>query len=148
MQENLTLHTPYTIRFIDATISEESSFYLHTNYEVSFPFSAKYDNTKYTLEQLLGLINNFCIFHAKVKLTSESKQNIHSPIPIEVFRYKLLEDGSWYSVNTAPSKHKDGQIVEGALWSNGLFYIIRNEDLVTDAALYIDQLTKDFNQYP
>lgn len=148
MESSLTLHTPHTLQYIDATISEESSYNLHTKYESYFPFHVKYDNSKYNLEELVNLINNFAIFHAKIKLSSDSKQSIASPIPIEVFRYKLLEDGSWYSVNTAPSKHKDGQIVEGALWSNGLFCIIRDENQILDAALYIDQYTKDFHKYP
>lgn len=148
MESNLTLHTPHTLQYIDATISEDSSYYLHKNYEVTFPFHVKYDNSKYNLEELINLINNFAIFHAKIKLSSDSMQSVASPIPIEVFRYKLLEDGSWYSVNTAPSKHKDGQIVEGALWSNGLFCIIRDENQILDAALYIDQYTKDFHKYP
>lgn len=148
MESNLTLHTPYTISYIDATMSEDSSYYLQTNYQSHFPFYVKYDNSKYSLEDLLTLINNFTIFHGKIKLSAESKQNVPSPIPIEVFRYKLLEDGSWYSVQTAPSKHKDGNIVEGALWSNGMFYIIKDKDKIIDAVLYMDQHTKDFHRYP
>lgn len=146
--EGAVLHTPYTISNIDATISEESSYYLHTQYENHFPFSVKYDNSKYTMEQILDVINTFCVFHAKVKISKDSNQSVPSSIPIEVFRYKLLDDGSWYSVNTAPSRHKDGSIVEGALWSNGLFYIKTYQNKIFEAALYIDLHTKDFHRYP
>lgn len=145
---DLTLHTPETISDIEATISEDSSHYLHNNYEVSFPFSIKYDNSKHTLDQVIYLATQFSIFHSKIKLGGETPQSVTSRVPIDVFRYKRLEDGSWYAVKTAPSKHKDGDIVEGALWSNGMFYIVKKDKSIIEAALYIDQYTKDFYRYP
>jgi predicted restriction endonuclease len=145
---DLTLHTPETISEVEATISEDSSYYLHTNYESTFPFYTKYDNSKYSIDQILYLATQFSVFHSKVKLGGETPQSVTSRIPIEVFRYKRLEDGSWYSVKTAPSKHKEGDIVEGAFWSNGMFYIIKRNDSIIEAALYIDQYTKDYYKYP
>lgn len=145
---DLTLHTPETISSIEATISEDSSYYIHQNYEVSFPFNIKYDQTSHTLEQIIYLSNQFSVFHSKIRLGGETPQSISSRVPIDVFRYKRLEDGSWYSVKTAPSKHKDGDIVEGALWSNGMFYIVKKDNTIIEAALYIDQYTKDYYKYP
>jgi predicted restriction endonuclease len=145
---DFTLHTPETISEVEATISEDSSYYLHTNYENTFPFYTKYDNSKYSIDQILYLATQFSVFHSKVKLGGETPQSVTSRIPIEVFRYKRLEDGSWYSVKTAPSKHKEGDIVEGAFWSNGMFYIVKKNDSIIEAALYIDQYTKDYYKYP
>jgi hypothetical protein len=145
---DLTLHTPETISDIEATMSEDSSHYMHTTYEENFPFYIKYDNSKYTTDQILYLATQFSIFHSKIKLGGETPQSVISRIPIEVFRYKVLEDGSWYPVKTAPSKHKEGDIVEGAFWSNGMFYIVRKNKSIIEAALYIDQYTKDYYNYP
>jgi predicted restriction endonuclease len=145
---DLTLHTPETISDVEATISEDSSHYLHTNYEATFPFYTKYDNSKYTIDQVVYLATQFSIFHSKVKLGGDTPQSVTSRIPIEVFRYKRLEDGSWYSVKTAPSKYKEGDIVEGAFWSNGMFYIVKKNTSIIEAALYIDQYTKDYYKYP
>jgi len=145
---DLTLHTPETISDIEATISEDSSYYLHNDYEVSFPLNIKYDLSKYTIDQIIYLATQFSVFHSKIRLGGETPQSISSRVPIDVFRYKKLEDGSWYAVKTAPSKHKDGDIVEGALWSNGMFFIVNRNKTIIEAALYIDQYTKDYYKYP
>jgi len=146
--QNYVLHVPETISNIESTISEESSYYLCKDYEVHFPANVKYDNSKYTLESIISLINTFAVFHAKVKVFDESKQFILSKVPIEVFKYKELEDGSYYYIKSLPHKHKDGPIVQGALWSNGMFYIKTYEDKIIEAVLYIDQYTKDLYKYP
>lgn len=149
MSFDYILHTPDSLPNIDATISEDNSYYLHTEYEKTFPDLYKYDNSKYHLNDVIYLINNFAIFHSKVKLSEDSRQNVSSRIPLEVFRYKRLPDGSWYYVKTIPTKYKDGDIIEGSLWSNGMYFIIRNnKNEIIEACLYIDQYTKDFYKYP
>lgn len=148
MMSDLILHTPETISLIEATISEDSSYHLHKEYLKTFPSSFVYDNSKYPLDQVLSMINTFAVFHSRISLSEDSKQRVSSRIPIEVFRYKLLSDGSWYHVKTIPSKHKDGKIVEGALWSNGMFCVTREQKIIVEACLYIDDYTKEFYSYP
>jgi hypothetical protein len=144
----LTLHTPETISDIEATMSEDSSYYVHTTYEESFPFYVRYSFPQYDNDTIVYLATQFSIFHSKLKLSEKPPQYVFSRIPIDVFRYKKLEDGSWYPVKTSPSKHKDGDIVEGAFWSNGMFYIIQRDRKILQSALYIDQYTKDYYKYP
>jgi hypothetical protein len=140
------LHTPETIFLIEATVSEDTSYYLHQNCLENFSFV--YDNSKYYLDQVMSMINSFAVFHSKISLSEISRQRVSSRIPLEVFRYKLLSDGSWYYVKTIPSKHKDGKIVEGALWSNGMFSVTREKGTVVEASLHIDEYTKEFYSYP
>lgn len=145
---NLILCVPETISQIDSTISEESSFYLHKNYATEFPNHIKYDKSKLTIDEVLNLINIFAIFHAKVKMLDGVDQYIPSKIPIDVFKYKELSDGSYYPIKTLPHKHKDGLIIEGALWSNGMFFIEKSKEDIINAVLFIDQYTKDLYRYP
>lgn len=146
--DRVVLCVPETISEIDSTISEESSFYLHKNYEKEFPNHVKYDNSKLTIDEILNLINTFAIFHAKVKIFDSVDKYIPSKVPIEVFKYKELEDGSYYPIRTLPHKHKEGLVIEGALWSNGMFFVKKNKENIIDAVLCIDQYTKDLYRYP
>jgi hypothetical protein len=145
------LHTPEILFTIDSTVDEESSYNLVSLYKPSFPLNYYYDSKQYTLEQALHLCTQFAIFSGRVKLSpKEDSQTIGSKVPLEVFRYKMLDDGSWYYAKTTPRNHKPGYIVEGALWTNGMFYIVRTEDTkeVLEATLSVDQYTKDLHGYP
>jgi len=145
---SILLHVPETISSIDSTISEDSSYYLHTQFLTMFPSYVSYTTLNYSLDEILDLINTFAVFHSKIDIFESSKQQISSRVPLELFRYKLLDDGTWYYVKTVPSKHKEGKIVEGALWSNGMYYVVRTQGTVSDAGLYVNEYTKEFYGYP
>lgn len=145
------LHTPEMLFSIESTVDEESSFNLVSLYKPTFPLNHYYDSKQYTLEQILYLCNQFAIFSGRVKLSSkQDSQTIGSKVPLEVFRYKMLNDGSWYYAKTTPRNYKSGYIVEGGLWTNGMFYIVRTEDSkeILEATLSVDQYTKDLHGYP
>lgn len=145
------LHTPELLFSIDSTIDEESSYNLISLYRPTFILNNYYDSKSYTLEQLLYLATQFAIFSGRVKISSkQDSPTIASKVPLEVFRYKMLDDGSWYCAKTTPRNHKPGYIVEGALWTNGMFYLVRTEDTkqILEVTLSVDQYTKDLHGYP
>jgi hypothetical protein len=148
MDKSFTLHTVDTLPFIDSTVDEDTSYHIHSSYEQVFPFSIKYDSADYSIERVISLINTFAVFHGRIKIDHDLEHTVSSKIPLEVFRYKKLDDGSIYYVNTIPSKHKNGHVVEGAFWSNGMFVISRRNNITSLATLYIDQKTKDLYNYP
>jgi hypothetical protein len=150
MSESL-LHTPELLFSIDSTVDEESSYNLVSLYKSTFILNNYYDSKEYTLEQILYLCTQFAVFSGRVKIASkQDSPTIASKIPLEVFRYKMLDDGSWYYAKTTPRNHKPGYIVEGALWTNGMFYLTRTEDTkqILEATLSVDQYTKDLHGYP
>lgn len=145
------LHTPELLFSIDSTIDEESSYNLVSLYRSTFTLNHNYDSKSYTLEQLLYLSTQFAIFSGRVKISSkQDSSTIASKVPLEVFRYKMLDDGSWYYAKTTPRNHKPGYIVEGALWTNGMYYLVRTEDTkqILEITLSLDQYTKDIHGYP
>lgn len=145
------LHIPEMLFSIDSTVDEESSYNLVSLYAPTFSLYHYYGLDKYSLEQVLYLCNQFAIFSGRVKLSSkEDSQTIASKVPLEIFRYKMLQDGSWYYAKTTPKDHKPGYIVEGAMWTNGMYYIVRTEDTkeILEASLFLDQYTKDLHGYP
>jgi len=145
------LHTPELLFSIDSTIDEESSYNLISLYRPTFILNHYYDSKSYTLEQLLYLTTQFAVFSGRVKISSrQDSPTIASKVPLEIIRYKMLDDGSWYYAKTTPRNHKPGYIVEGALWTNGMFYLVRTEDTkqILEVTLSIDQYTKDLHGYP
>lgn len=148
MSFDFILHTVDTISLVDATVSEDSSFYFHVNYEETFPLYSKYTSLDHNIKEVIDLVNLFSTFHGRIRVSENSMDSVLSKIPIEVFRYKRLEDGSFYYVKTIPSKYKDGDIIEGAFWSNGMFCIERDQTQIKLATLYVDSKTKDLYKYP
>jgi len=147
---NQLLYTPDLIHLADSTMCESDSFYLLTHYKESFPLNIEYTAADYSLSQVLSFSKIFSTFHARVNLGKSSSAAIPSSVPIDVFRYKMLQDGSWYYLDTLPSSYKDGYIVEGAIWSNGMYYIVKtqNPTEIIDAYFSIDQYTKGLYNYP
>jgi hypothetical protein len=134
---------------IDATLDESDSYYFLQSYiqENYLHYRYSYPDI-YTLEEISNMINNFSLFFSKIK--DVSGNSFSSPVPINVFRFMLLEDMSFSSYYTI--KRKPGYVVEGAYWSNGMFYSVR-EDKLTDfetyqIVLYLDSLTKTLHNYP
>jgi hypothetical protein len=144
------LHTPQLLHLADATLCESDSFYLLTYYKESFPLNVEYIAAEHSLSKVISYAKIFSTFHGRVKVGKTSSSTISSSVPIDVFRYKMLEDGSWYYMKTIPSSHKDGYIVEGAIWSNGMYYVVREDkssDFI-DAYFSVDQYTKGLYNYP
>jgi hypothetical protein len=151
---NQFVHSPYMLFRVDETMDEQSSYNFLSMYELSFPYYHHYTKDDYPLDSLVSAINTFSMFHGRVKILSDEtmKHSVVSALPLDVFRYKMLSDGSWYFVKTTRSRRKEGYIVEGASWSNGMYYVVREEQnssgIFIDAHLYIDQYTKDLYSYP
>lgn len=146
------LFTPQLIPLAESTLCEEDSFYLLSTFEESFPNYIKYSvSDAFSIESIINISTLFATFHSRIKISQSSTDSIASVVPLDVFRYKMLEDGSSYYSKTSPSSYKPGYIVEGAWWSNGMFYTVREEsvfDVYLDAVLYVDQYTKGLYNYP
>ena len=70
------------------------------------------------------LSSNFALFYAKVK-DLKSEESFQTNRPIHIFRYIMLEDGSWSNYYAVRKKH--GFVVEGMYWSNGMIYQVRED---------------------
>lgn len=145
------VHSPSSLYFIDATLDESDSFAVVSNYAEVFPFSYHYPAKDYGLETIINVATTFSVLHGRVYLGSSISfdQTINSTVPIDVLRYKMLPDGSWYTTSSVPGTHKEGYIVEGAMWSNGFYHLTREEKSkqILDIHLFIDQMTKDLYKY-
>jgi hypothetical protein len=109
-----------------------------------------YSAIEYGLKETLDLATTFSALHARVKVQVNGfDQTINSSIPLDILRYKMLEDGFYHSVSRSKSFYKPGYIVEGALWSNGFYHLTREEDStqILDLHFYIDQYTKTMHRY-
>jgi hypothetical protein len=105
-----------------------------------------YSSKDYPLNTITDMANYFCYSHGmisldpKADLTDEDTNYFWSSIPLGLFRYKMLADGSSSSVsflNKTP-----GYIVEGVYWLNGFVYQVRNNDFVLEVNLFVDDKTK------
>ena len=85
----------------------------------------------------------------KVK-DSNSNQSYLSNVPIHVFRYLMLNDGTWSYYYTP--KRKPGYVVEGYCWSNGLIYQVREDKTQNfqtyEVILLIDGYVKSLHSFP
>lgn len=132
----------------------------------SFEFLQLYSGCKdwccYSTKELdnqvvLALSDLFCLTHGRISHIDVDTLDYWSVRPVNVFRYKLLEDGSCdalFYVN--PRYNKEGYIVEGAFWSNGFFYQVIREganpdnyiDFLVELNLFIDKRTALMQGYP
>lgn len=140
-----------TIHLMDSTMEEDESYLFLQEYQKQkflyhkYRFPTDYSN----LEDVVALVNSFTFFYAKIFDSSLGK-NFSTNFPLGVFRFVLLEDlsfSAYYSVRRQP-----GFIVEGAYWSNGMFYQVRQdakEDFeVYEVTLMIDTLTRNLHSFP
>lgn len=137
------------LHLIDATLDESDSFHFlstyvndnYLNYRYSYP-------DIYTMEEISNMVNNFSYFFAKIK--DSSGNSFPSPIPINVFRYIMLDDMSFTHYYTV--RRKPGYVVEGMFWSNGMFYSVREDKEhdfdIYQIVLYLDSYTKTLHNYP
>lgn len=135
----------------EASFDEEDSYYFLKDYQLHTDWAC-YSSKDYPLDSIKQLANLFCYSHGMVPLVDKENTNKYvdqhfwSSIPLGLFRYKMLEDGSWASVSIF-NKSK-GFIVEGVYWLNGFVYQVRNGDFVLEVNLFVDQKTKSRYNYP
>lgn len=137
---------------VESVKNIESSFYEEDSYEfLIFYQSIKdwiiYDSIDLSYETVLSLTNNFINFHGKIPFPEDILQDFYwSAVPLGVFRYNMLEDGSCGIVtkdNSIP-----GLIVEGMYWFNGFYYLVRSTENILQIKLYIDSDTRQMYSYP
>ena len=144
------IHCPEILYSVEATLDEGTSFDIVKNFVNSFPFFVHYSAEQNTLKAVLNLVTTFSALHARVKVNVEGfNQTIISTIPLDVLRYKMLKNGSPYTISLAKSLYKPGYIVEGALWSNGFYHLTRqeNSNQIMDLHFYVDPNTRTLNRY-
>lgn len=146
------VHTLENLHLVDSRLDEENSYYflqdalLHSSHFYSY----EYPTLDYSIIETLSI--NFSCFSAKIK-DKKSNKMLNSLIPLVVFRYLMLEDGSWSHYDT--TSRKPGYVVEGMYWSNGLIYRVR-EDVKNNSqpfkthqiVLLIDESTKVLHNFP
>lgn len=144
------LHTPEVLYKINSTLDEEQSFQIINSFAETFSNYHLYASVEKGLDVVLNLVNFFSKFHGRVKVFSESNLTINSSVPIDVLRYKMIFDGSYYHLSTDPFSYKNGYIVEGCYWSNGFYHLTREENSIKPISIlfYIDPSTKDLHKYP
>lgn len=150
------IRTLHTVHLIESDIDEEDSFaYLQHNYLNNYLYYKYSAPDIYDFDEIDKMSSEFCLFLGKVQ--DNNAQYLLSPIPLFTFRYIMLQDGtpsSYYAV-----RKKEGYVVEGFSWSNGLTYQVRQDVKVINGeytspfeiyqrVLYIDHTTKTLYNYP
>lgn len=106
-----------------------------------------YDSDELGLENTKALANNFMAFHGKILFPkNDLAESFWSAVPLGIFRYKMLDDGSAYLVDSY--KKISGYIVEGAYWVNGFAYLVRDGEQIIQIKLFVDKHTKEIQMYP
>lgn len=139
----------HSIHLHDATLDEQNSYGFLTWYALEKTFRHTYKYPDMPLDDIYILSSNFALFYAKIK---DSKNDFSLPtnIPIHIFRYMMMEDGSWSNYYTL--RRKPGYVVEGMYWSNGMMYQVREDKQydfkVLEIVLSIDSYTKTMHRFP
>jgi hypothetical protein len=143
------IHSLQNLHQIDATLDEEDSFIFLREYNLTKNLYYKYDYPTLNKDLIETLVANFCFFYAKIK-DSTNEKLYSSNIPLNVFRFVLLEDGNYAPYYTV--RRKPGYIVEGLHWTNGLVYQVRedkkDEFEVYQIVIFVDSLTKTMYNFP
>ena len=133
------VHSLENLHTIESKLDEEDSYIYLQNLNVSYKYSERYSFPPISRPIVSAIATSFCFFSAKIKDAS-TNQLYSSNIPLTVFRYLMLEDGSWSYYYTV--KRKPGYVVEGMQWSNGFLYQVR-EDKDKDFEVYQINLSID-----
>jgi len=149
-QESHTLlHSLHNLHSSEANMDESDSYVFLSQFLLDKKHYYTYKYPELSYEDISSIVSKFCIFCAKVK-DSKTENLYLSNVPIHIFRYVLLEDGSWSYYYTP--KRKPGYIVEGFCWSNGLLYQVREDKLQNfstyEVNLMIDGYTKSLHSFP
>ena len=143
------LHSLHNLHSVDSTLDESDSYVFLNNFlsEKKHYYSYRYPDISY--QDISSLSSKFCVFCAKVSQVNTDVSYL-SNVPVNIFRYLLLEDGSWSHYYTP--RRKSGYIVEGFCWSNGLLYQVRQDSIqpfeVYEVTLLIDGLVKSIHSFP
>lgn len=146
----------FTLPQHEATLDEEDSFFFLSNYFADKKFHYFYTYPELDYNTMVQLVNSYCLFYAKIQ-DKKTDSNVSINIPINIFRYIMLEDGSWSNYYTV--KRKNGYVVEGMYWSNGIVYQVSediknpqisqwNTKIPLQIVLGIDSLTKTMHGFP
>lgn len=134
---------------LESTLYEEDSWAFLAEMQLSDWYV--YDSDQIGLITTKMLADTFAAFHGKISFPKDM-QGVHdidgywSSVPLGVFRYKMLSDGSPYLVDTV--KKVPGYIVEGIYWINGFIYLVRDDNEIFQLKLFIDRQTKLLQMYP
>jgi hypothetical protein len=135
--------------YLEATMDESDSFWFLNKWQEEFPDSYHYNSYLHGFDIVSFLANRFVLFCSKVEIPG--KLTFFSSAPLSVFRYLMVEDLSSWDYYTFTNK-RNGYVVEGANWSNGLLYQVRKHDLdqieIMQIVLIISKETKILNKYP
>jgi hypothetical protein len=129
----------------ESSLNEESSYHFLKDLQVYKNWYV-YSSKEYPLEAVTALANKFCYSHGMITLKpfedkdDEEIKYFWSSVPLGLFRYKMLSDGSSASISYFDKNI--GYIVEGVYWLNGFVYQVRNNDFVLEVNLFIDDQTK------
>ena len=133
-----------------STLDDEESYLFLTEYQklktLHFRYSASADDD--SMPAMVKLVNNFMFFCAKVQ-DFQTKELYPSNFPLGVFRFMLHDDLSWSPYYTV--HRRDGYVVEGCWWSNGMVYQVRDDianPVVHEVVLMIDQITQRLYGFP
>jgi len=135
------------ISSIDPTLYEEDSFEFLSFYQ-SHKDWIIYDSTVNDFATVYHLTENFINFHGKIPFPQDFNidDSYWSVYPLGIFKYKMLNTGLPYHV--VPKNDKLGYIVIGMFWTNGFFYVVKDEKKIIQIKLFIDSNTKKYYSYP
>ena len=146
--DTLASYNMYSLPGIEATLDEEDSHFLLSRYLLERKFNFVYSYPGLDFDQVVELAQKFCFFAAKIQDAATGKMYPFN-VPLNVFRFMLLEDGSWSKYYTV--HRQSGYVVEGMHWSNGLVYQVRDDNdhpTVHQMVLSIDNITKFMHGFP
>jgi hypothetical protein len=132
---------------IQPSMFEEESYHFLSFYQ-GYKKWFVYDSNDVGIEQATALIDFFAQFHGKIPFpnTVLEKDSYWSTTPLGVFKYKMLEDGSYTLVNHY--KKISGYLVQGSYWQNGFFYFVKDQAQIIQLKLFVDENTFYEKQYP
>ena len=143
---NRSIVTVETISNLEANWYEEDSYgFLLEN---QFGDWHIYDSDQIGLDAAKALANNFMAFHGTVYFPQKNElvETFWTPIPLGVFRYKMLSTGLPYLIDSY--KDVPGYIVEGVYWVNGFVYLVKDDNSIIQIKLFVDHKTKNIQLYP
>ena len=135
------------ISSIDPTLYEEDSFEFLAFYQFHKDWIT-YDSSIHDYQTVYTLTENFINFHGKIPFPENLNitDSYWSVYPLGVFKYKMLETGLPYHI--VPKNNKIGYIVTGMFWTNGFFYVVKDNEKIIQIKLFIDSDTKKYYSYP
>jgi hypothetical protein len=131
----------------ESTMDAEFSYTFLRMYQFYLNWNV-YDSDKIGLGTTHKLSSLFCSLHGKIAVSSEKKSGLMSwsGDPLGFFRYRMDSSNNWLEISYL-NKFK-GYIVEGGYWSNGLVYRVRENDVVLQMKLFVDDFTVSGYYYP